>query len=948
MGMIVTIPDDIRSADCLAEIAAIFARVEPDITPGDDPALAEERLPEPRPAATGTIQLVDFPHQNPDEPGLLVFGWPPLLEYDNNEGYILELLVDNIASGETSDLYGVFIDSQTRVLDIGANSVFAWTTSDQGHPFYVGFNNVKREMMSEAKVDYIRSLVLAEIQKVADLADGSEDLRAFNERARNRVAERRRDLRQFLNSPPGFGFRRSGGRWMSHLKHLRKTEGFHKSLSLKGELAFAENLLAQERNFWREYIERWKLVDRPPYAVGARPDPDLLARSEAARAERIEKATAALQEHYGLTDREAAISRFKEEYDAKTAEIDELTRQIEMPKFVENPPLTLDEQLRYTTEPLPGGGRLVTSTFDNITGATLGLAFRMNVVPEPDLVYVPALPILLTEVGVVKDGTPMAYDEMMEAIRREILELNAYYSVNHRNGRVELVLRVAGTDADESQLAMDWLETVLFDQDWRVENLPRIRDAVDVSLSGLRNTMRRREEAWVNNPASAYWRQDDPLILSADCFLTETHAMHRLRWMLKDAGSPEVQDEFAQFMTKFARMSEVADRDGLSSLLSKMIGEGEDDGTLSGAVANAAAVHEGLSTEARELVTEAARDLRQSLSDIPDLTLGADWSYLCDQMTADLAVSPEATLARIGEVLSLVRKTDNVRSFLVASSAEQERVKPRLRALLGRMEGTPSVRQTYADYPRIVSRLRERHPDVVRPIFVGLVNENTRSGVVMNSTECASYLDHDREGLLRFVSSRLYAGGGAHSMFMKTWGAGLAYSNGLGSSAGRGRLNYYAERCPDLAQTVEFVVNELKSAPDDSALAEYALAQVFGSYRAGSRYEARGEAMASDLEDGITPEVVRDFRTGVLELRDASDLYRELSSRMESTYGGVLPGYGAGVSKAGVDAVSFIIGPEKQFQSYESYLQRVEGAVPLYRLFPRDFWVTAGRAERLE
>ena len=38
----------------------------------------------------------------------------------------------------------------------------------------------------------------------------------------------------------------------------------------------------------------------------------------------------------------------------------------------------------------------------------------------------------------------------------------------------------------------------------------------------------------------------------------------------------------------------------------------------------------------------------------------------------------------------------------------------------------------------------------------------------------------------------------------------------------------------------------------------------------------------------------------------------------------------------------FVIGPEKQFHSYEAYLKSAEGAsTVLHRLFPRDYWQPA-------
>jgi hypothetical protein len=96
--------------------------------------------------------------------------------------------------------------------------------------------------------------------------------------------------------------------------------------------------------------------------------------------------------------------------------------------------------------------------------------------------------------------------------------------------------------------------------------------------------------------------------------------------------------------------------------------------------------------------------------------------------------------------------------------------------------------------------------------------------------------------------------------------------------------------------------------------------------------------MAADLEDGVTPDAVRRFRQGALALRDSRDLYGDLHSRMEFTYGEVLPGYGPKKSDVS-DAIYFIIGPEKQFRSYEEYLRSVEGDVTVYRLYPRDYWL---------
>ena len=99
--------------------------------------------------------------------------------------------------------------------------------------------------------------------------------------------------------------------------------------------------------------------------------------------------------------------------------------------------------------------------------------------------------------------------------------------------------------------------------------------------------------------------------------------------------------------------------------------------------------------------------------------------------------------------------------------------------------------------------------------------------------------------------------------------------------------------------------------------------------------------MAADLADGVTPEIVAAFRKAILALRATNDLGAELGRRMNPAYSAVLPGLGTKARDV-ADGVYMVIGPEKQFVAWEEYLRTVEGAdAKLYRLYPRDFWITA-------
>jgi Zn-dependent M16 (insulinase) family peptidase len=937
MGMIVSIDDSVSLEDCVARISEILERLEAQSPERPDPATADDYLPAPQPGEPGAIKIVSFPSHNEKDPGLLMFAWPPVLNFDNKTGAILDLLLGNLSGGETSNLFHKFIDSQTRVIDIGANAVFGWATSDQGHPIYIGLNNIRQEACTPAMIDTLRGLILDEITAIASYPDNSPELLAFNERAKNRISENRRDLRNFLNTPPGFGFRGTGSRWMDHLKHLQKSPGFRKQLTLDDELNNADSLLASGKNFWKDYIAQFKLLSAKPIGVATCPSTKLQEKLQTERDTRIADFILNLKKESGTKDNKKAIAYFKKEYDAKTAIIDSIAAKIEMPKFIDNPPLTLDDQLHYKVETLPGGGNLVNSTFENMTSATAGLAFRMDVVPESLLVYVGVLPSLLTDVGAIKERK-YQFDEMRETIRREIMELRSYYSVGNRTGRVELVVRGSGGNLAESQESMRWLDAVLYQPLWTEENLPRLRDAIDLALSDLRNTMRGSEESWVDDPANSYWRQDNPLLLAANSFLTQEHHYHRLHWLLKDAGSPNDLQAFSMFMKELSDFGEQETRADLLKLLGTI--QGDSPANLISTAESKAIYSEYqiLPENVKALAKDAAEDLKLTLGEIPDKTLAEDWRYLCAEIVADLAVPPQKALAELKYTMDLIRHKDNVRGFMIANSANLDSLRPALESIVSKLSDTPSIRQHYDSKPLIASRLKERFPKLEKPVFVGLVNDNTSMGVFINSAPCASFEDTDPDILLKFLSARLYGGGGAHSMFMKTWSAGLAYSNGLRSNEFTGRLVYYAERCPELAQTMQFVVNELTKAPYDPSLAEYAVAQAFAMYRSGSRYEARGEAQAADLADGLTPDKVRRFRETILEIRKDPNLYDKLYKLMEDTYGTVLPGYGPEADKV-KDGVNFIIAPESQFKGYEDYLKTIEGNFPLYRIYPRDYWM---------
>ncbi|HEX7313194.1 MAG TPA: hypothetical protein VF297_04710 [Pyrinomonadaceae bacterium] len=935
MGMVASFPKEMPLDSVLARLDAIFNRLEP--KQESRRFMSESDIPAPRPAPAGAVKLVEYPHKNEQQPGSVLFAYPAQLTLDTKEKTLLTLFLSNVAGDATTNLYKMFVDSKTRVMETGAKGVFAFLEDEmvEGNPVYVGLSDVSPANMTDEKIRDIRQKIMDEMRRVASFADGSAELKEFNERLKSRVVQTRRTLSKLVNSPPGFGFRNGDSGWMTHLVDLNRTPGFRKSVTLKPELASVEQVVSSDKNAWRDLVARWKLAESVPFAVAAKPSPQMLAQGEQEREARAKAEAARVMKKYGVADEQEALRRFKTEYEATTAELERLASQSASLKFLEKPPLTLDDQLDYKVTQLSGNVPLVTSNFENMTSAQTGLALRLDGVPQERLFYLSAMPSLLTQVGVVRDGKAIPYEQMSEMLRKEILALNSYFSTNFRTNRAELIVRGSGNDTAESQRALGWMKLVLTSPDWRPENLARIRDVVDQVLSGMRNRTQGSEESWVNDPANAYWRQDNPLLLSVSSFMTQAHNVQRLRWLLKDAGAD--RERIASFLDALASApKQNAEREHLKNLL-QTFQKGEVKDRYYNDLKSA--FHE-LPAGAKTLTVEAAKDLDQALADIPDETLAADWDYLVRQIRRDLLVPPAQALAELNEVRQSLLKTGGARMFMVGSTPTRTSLEPGVRELLASLQTAPHAPAKYAAARLVETRLQERLKDKGRPVFVGLVNPNTQGGVVLNSAPMATYADADnREALLDYLASRLYGGGGAHGIFIKTWGAGLAYSNGLGGSPALGRLGYYAERTPELPQTLRFVVEELKKAKPDPALVEYAIAVAFSQFRSASQYESRGEQMANDIADGTPPEAVRKFRQGLLDLRKSPNLSDELFKRMNTVYARILPGLG--VKASGVEGgVFYVIGPEKQLTAYEQYLKTVEGPdARLFRIYPRDYWV---------
>jgi Zn-dependent M16 (insulinase) family peptidase len=944
MGTIAAFPNSIPLSDVLAKIGATLDRLEPK----SSGRKAQGRTAGPAPAAApeGSILAYEYPQKNEQQPSPVGVVWPANRELNAEDQVLAELFFDNLAGDPTTNLYKLFIDSRTRKVDIGTRSVFSDVSADAGGTIMVGFSDVAAANLTDDKLREIRSAVTGEIARIAALPDDSPELKEFNDRIRSRIQERRRDLARFVNSPPGFGARNTRSTWMDQLLLLERTPDFKKSVTLAPQLAAAEAQLAK-KGVWRDLLAKWKVTGVTPYIAAARPSPALIQREEAERQQRSDAEAAALVKRYSATDVQSAIRRYRTEYDAAGAEIEKIAAGIPTPEFTKNPPMTLDDGIVYDVTKL-GTIKLVSTRFDNMTSATLGAAFPIFAPSREQIRYLSLLPQLMTRVGVIENGKPVSYETMSERMRNEILSLDAYYSTNPRTERVDFVLRGSGIGNAELKKAIGWMSLVAHTPDWRPENLPRIRDVVDQQVTGLRNVMQGSEESWVQNPATAYRMQTSAVYLAADSSFTRAHNALRLRWLLKEV--PEADSASIREFTTLLATGSKASRAELRTLLASLDSDGK--GKLPAAAPEThraiVAASAKLSPTARALIADVAKDLDLTLNEIPDSSLDRDWVYLCEALRDDLLTPPSTALATLEELRKFVVRTGQTRMFFVSSGDIRTAADGSIKEFASSLGGDLRAHVGTARPLSITNRMLERETgkpsallnySVRMPVYVGLVAPNMKGGVMISSVPSIAFGEHNnREKQIDFLASRLFAGYGAHGIFLKTIGAGLAYSNGLRASISGGRSGYYAERTPELPQTLRFVTSELKNAPRNPKLADYAIAQAFGELRSAASYESRAEGIAADLADFQPPDLVRKFHEAVLELRKDPTLGDQLFDRKDRVYAQVVPGYAPGIEVPG--SIYFAIGPDRQLDLLDQYLKTTEGSeTVVHKLYPRDFWL---------
>src|SRR3569833_2752576 len=372
MGSAVSLPSGDTVAAQLARFDAILNTVQP------NPVLlkpqSEADLPAPQPAAAGNVAIVDFPYENDHQPSYIGLAWPAVRKLNNRDSLLFELFAIAFGGDSTTNLYKLFVNSRTRKMETGAAGVNAWGSEDQGFPLFITFDEVAAANLTEDKVKQIRGIVMDELNRIAAFADGSQELKDFNSQVRSRLVEQRRSLSKFINTPPGFGARNTGSSWMDQLYRLNREGGFRKYVTEKPDIEAIDHLLSDPHNLWRDLLPAWRVTGTEPFGIAVIPSPALLAKDQQDRLDRAEAEVKRLGALYKLTDEQTVVKRYQSDYDATSKKLDELAGAAADRKFIDNPPLTLDDQLSFTESKISRGVPLVTSYFDNMTSSTTSIA----------------------------------------------------------------------------------------------------------------------------------------------------------------------------------------------------------------------------------------------------------------------------------------------------------------------------------------------------------------------------------------------------------------------------------------------------------------------------------------------------------------------------------------------------------------------------------------------
>jgi Zn-dependent M16 (insulinase) family peptidase len=890
VSLVAAMPPQTGVAEFLEKLSTLLDKAS-----GGKIAAAAPELPDFNSAPKPEIWIGSYPADDGDIPQDAFFTWKPRRQLGCEEAIELSIFLELLAGGETSYLYRDLVDSDTCTVDCGAAAVGCFLDDAPSNLPAVYIAGLPAANITPKALETIRAAIMKRIKRMAD----GRDLSDMREKALSIISSRRRSMLKFIDSPPRFGDRNGGLAWHKHLESLSVLGGFMRNVPQTALMDSLEAKLRSGENIWRPVAESCNLLSTP-YACSVKPDATLSRSKTEAKEKRLAAGLAGLEKLYGLKGEDAMRRRYEESAARENALAAELSA-IEKPSFIRNPPLTLDDGITVTPSSLPCGRPAITACAGDTPFTDMTLFFDMRVLSREEFIYAPLLPGVLTGLGVATaSGEKLDYAQMIERWRAEIFSLASFISANTVSGRLELALSVSASSAAEIKPASGWLENCLLRSALAMHNAGRLRDIADESVQEVRNMMSRSEEYWVRDVATGFFHSDDPLFMSLHSPFTELFHMERLHAML------EPGERAAEILSqiKALRTAAPAERE----------------------------------SRARELPPWLQESLGWHAQHFPPGKVQENIDGLLSAYEAALCAGPDKTISALRSALLKLLARGNVHVSATGSHDNCLAALAELDGLITKLPAVDNIIPKRVEEDVVLYSAARRNPGLKNIVHAALSSAGGTSGTILARSPGVFYEDADEENLWRFLALKFLSGGGPHALFMKTWDAGLAYSNGVNASPANGKFSYYAERSPDLVRTMAFVASACAAARASTRFdVDYALANCFVDYRGGDTTSARGHAAASDLIDGVTPEIVRKFKSALLLLGTRADAAEKINARLAEAAGRVVIMKDKPLSAAG--ARTLVVAPSAQSDRYGSWLAEQGEKAPLVTLYPRDFWV---------
>lgn len=872
-----------------------------------------------RPSGNTEIKICPFPSNKETGLSEVRFAWKPSKSETQIQVKLLQLMFKALADGERSRLYSSMIDSNTRTVDSGATKIGAsvWLKNSPFFPVeFIQLSGIPGNRITVSFVDQLRTHIVATLAEISQYPDNSQSLAAFNQLALAYAKAWRRSRRVWMKSAPRFGMTYAT-EWKEYLEYLEMDPTFVRSISEEAVWNEAETQIRSGKNIWKELVRNFGLLE-VPYATASIPSPHLLQEMEKNRKDRIAERVKQLIMEFGAKDEQQALSLFAQQEANKTAEIDKIVARVPRPAFTAHPPLTKDDDIRYSQFHL-GQVPVIASFFDRAPTIDVGLSFDLRRIPRKYYKYFPILPRCIDSLGLKTPAGMTSYQDLLARTETEMNDFSIQYEFNPVSHRADLTIRTSMADLAEFRAGLKLIQQMMEFNNLDPLNSNRLRDLVERRL-GQEDAYSRGDGGYpYMNLGLAFQYQRDPLYVALASVVTRAHWDGRLQWLLHQPEPPEE-------ITKLSNLTE--------RILSSLSGRSGED------ISHEIEIRR---SDARGLERELLEYWGRNITAFSEAEIIPGLRRLALEIQEDLRRGPDKTIADLRELQHLVLAEDALRIDLTLDPSDLENVKAALTdftaSLPGRLPPQEQSLQVPVEGAPIMENVRNRYHLSAHdfPWFVGLPDAGSTTANMVFFADHPGYAQLDHSSLVQVLSAQLASGSGTHTLFTKTFQDGLAYSNGVFCEPSRKLIRYFAERSPDIVSLIHLVDSTSTAISElhDSSLIDYSLQRSLPVPRSMATFSERGSGLAQDIRDGNEPAVVKRFSRALLDLRKDSGLLREMRTEVLDSLGPVLIRRESENEQRSAKSLFFFVGPERLLGEAEKSLP-----IPkLLRLYPSDYWM---------